>query len=169
MSTPAKSTATKSTAAKKKTAATRSRKAKSEAWEEFARYVKERDCLRTTHMPEVGECISCGKVIPIRFGDRWYGGAHAGHFVPGRGNAILFHPRLVHLQCAACNIYRRGNWPGYYEALVRRWGEKEVTRLVGLRRQVVKNLDFEEVKEKYARRRRRLERIWWNGERWKRK
>lgn len=144
------------------------RKERFEAWVVFSKYIRLRDCMRTTKTKTRGFCVSCGKPLLVRDGDRWLGGAQAGHFIPGRSNAVLFHPRLVHLQCLSCNVYRGGNWVGYLENLVKRWGVGEVTRLLALRHSVVKYIDYTEIKEKYKKKFARLERLRWDGERWRR-
>ena len=59
---------------------------KRKAWDEFSRYVRLRDAIKTTQTKEWAVCCSCGKTYPA-FGT---GCGQAGHFVPGRGNAILF-------------------------------------------------------------------------------
>lgn len=42
-------------------------------------------------------CVTCGKV------KHYKDGIEAGHFVPGRGNAILFEEANCHPQCGPCN------------------------------------------------------------------
>lgn len=47
------------------------------------------------------ECVTCGKI------DRWKK-MHAGHYVDGRNNTVLFNEKLVHPQCFKCNMKKAG-------------------------------------------------------------
>jgi hypothetical protein len=71
-------------------------KAKQDAWNAFSIYIRTRDCLRFTGDPAQGKCITCNK--PFEFKQ-----LQAGHFINGRGNAVLFDERLVYSQCGYCN------------------------------------------------------------------
>lgn len=95
----------------------------------FSRYVRLRDCLRTTGSPEWGECISCGKT----FG---YHELDAGHFVPKRANNY-FSQLGVQAQCRKCNRFQGGNQLGFRRGLVELYGEK-----------IVKVLELENVPNK---------------------
>ena len=53
----------------------------------------------------------------------------AGHFIAGRGNAILFEENGVHPQCYICNITHKGEQLKYYRFMVGKYGEAEVERL----------------------------------------
>lgn len=64
-------------------------KAKADAWSEFSRFIRVRDCLETTGLAFVGVCITCGRRFHIRY-------LQAGHCLPGRSNAKLFDEKLVH-------------------------------------------------------------------------
>lgn len=71
-------------------------KAKDKAWEAFSLYIRTRDCLRFTGNPNDGMCVTCkGKFPRIKL--------QAGHFVAGRGNAVLFNEKIVYSQCGYCN------------------------------------------------------------------
>ncbi len=82
---------------------------KGKAWEEFSKYIRIRDALRTTGTIENAVCCSCSKIYPS-FGK---GCLQAGHFIPGRRAAILFEETGVHGQCYWCNSNNglKGNWP----------------------------------------------------------
>jgi hypothetical protein len=67
-------------------------------------------------------CCTCGATVPWKR-------AQAGHFVPGRGNSILFDERNVHPQCYVCNIRLKGN-PRKYEAFMRaKYGQDVINEL----------------------------------------
>lgn len=48
----------------------------------------------------------------------------AGHFVPGRNDAVLFSEKGVNAQCYRCNMILQGQWPAYYRAMQRRYGQE---------------------------------------------
>lgn len=68
-------------------------------------------------------CVTCGVIRHYK------DGMQAGHFVAGRGNAILFEETNVHPQCYVCNIRKHGHQLEYYYWMKRRYGEREVQRL----------------------------------------
>lgn len=70
--------------------------AKKKAWEAFSLYIRTRDCIRFTGDPEQGMCVTCKSFKPRKE-------LQAGHFVGGRGNAVLFDERLVYSQDGYCN------------------------------------------------------------------
>lgn len=70
--------------------------AKKKAWETFSLYIRTRDCIRFTGDPEQGMCVTCKSFKPRKE-------LQAGHFVGGRGNAVLFDERLVYSQDGYCN------------------------------------------------------------------
>lgn len=70
--------------------------AKDRAWDAFSLYVRTRDCLRFTGDPEQGMCVTCRGKFPRSK-------LQAGHFVAGRGNAVLFNEQIVYSQCGYCN------------------------------------------------------------------
>ena len=96
---------------KKKTVA----KKKKKVWESFSRYIRLRDCLRTTGCTSWGLCITCGKRNHFKL-------LQAGHFVPGRHNANLFSERGVHAQCYNCNVNLKGNTLEYRRKIIGLYG-----------------------------------------------
>ena len=84
-------------------------------WPIFSRYIRIRDCITTTGKSNFGACCTCGKVYPIKR-------LQAGHFIPGRTNAILFDADQVHAQCYRCNVQRSGMWHMYYLFMLRKGG-----------------------------------------------
>ena len=86
-------------------------RAKECAWKAFAIFIKVRDCLFTTRTRDRGKCISCGFEFPIEKLD-------AGHYISGRGGAVLFSEEGVHAQCKVCNGIKHGNQLHYRRAII---------------------------------------------------
>ena len=107
-----KTTTRKTTTRKTKTKGIRYWKKK--ACVEFSKYIRLRDALKTTGTKDTVICYTCKKSYPA-FG---VGCVQAGHFVPGRGNSILFDERGVHAQCYNCNVNLKGNWPEYMRYMI---------------------------------------------------
>ncbi len=83
-------------------------KVKKDTWILFSKYIRLRDhfryCPGETMFVEtkngsqevkVGKCVTCGAKKPIAA----QGGLQAGHFIPGRNNAVLFCTKGVNSQC----------------------------------------------------------------------
>ena len=92
-------------------------------WKLFSRYIRLRDCIKTTGTTDYGCCVTCGREYK-------FGRLQAGHFVPGRTRAILFDPRCVHAQCYRCNCKLDGAWPPYYRFMQRAYGQEVIDELV---------------------------------------
>jgi len=90
-------------------------KLKNDVWKIFSRYVRLRDCLRTTGSPYYGECISCEETKHIRLLD-------AGHFIPKK-NGNYFSERGVNAQCRKCNRFLGANQLSYRRGIIERYGE----------------------------------------------
>ena len=88
---------------------------KKEAWGLFSRYIRIRDCLKTTGCTSFGLCITCSKRYHFKL-------LQAGHFVSGRHNANLFSERGTHAQCYNCNINLRGNTLEYRRKIIGLYG-----------------------------------------------
>ncbi len=97
---------------KKKTVA----KVKKDVWVVFSRYIRLRDCLKTTGCASWGLCITCEKRYHFKL-------LQAGHFISGRHNANLFSERGTHAQCYNCNINLRGNTLEYRRQIIEMYGE----------------------------------------------
>ena len=119
-------------------------KLKKEVWREFSLYIRLRDCLKTTGTLESGKCVSCGLEFPIKECD-------AGHFIPGRGGAILFDETCVHLQCKRCNLFLGGNLLPYRRAIVAMYGEgyDEYLEEKALQVKKFQRWELEEMKEMF--------------------
>ena len=120
---------------------------KQKAWDEFSKYIRLRDAIKTTDRQDFLICCSCGKTYPA-FG---VGCAQAGHFIPGRKNAVLFDERNVHGQCYNCNHTLKGNWPGYMSFMLKKYNQAVVDELLRLNKTVRKyrEPELEEIRDKY--------------------
>lgn len=79
--------------------------------------------------------------------------AHAGHFVPGRRNAVLFNEDVVRPQCPTCNLWEGGAYHRYTLRMLKEFGEKRVLELLALKHEVKKytRSDLDELIEHYKR------------------
>ena len=119
-------------------------KAKKETWDAFSKYIRMRDCLRTTGCTSWGLCITCNKRLHFKM-------LQAGHFIPGRHNANLFNEKGCHAQCYNCNMNLRGNTLEYRRKIIELYGAGWDEVLEQRARQTVKYSvkDLEEKKEEY--------------------
>ena len=107
-------------------------KLKKECWVLFSRYIRLRDCFRTTGCTSFGLCITCQKRYHFKL-------LQAGHFIAGRHNANLFSEEGTHAQCYNCNINLHGNTLEYRRQIMKLYGKgydetlelqsKQVTKL----------------------------------------
>ena len=91
-------------------------------WPIFSRFTRLRDCVRTTGTRAWALCISCGRRYHFKC-------LQAGHFIPGRRNANLFHEKGCHAQCYNCNITLKGNTLEYGDALKLLYGDNIIEEL----------------------------------------
>lgn len=123
-------------------------KAKKDAWDAFSRYIRTRDCLRFTGDPDEGMCVTCKRNYPFKE-------LQAGHFIQGRGNAVLFDERLVYSQCRGCNgnppYGKGGNYVEYFRFMLDEVGLEKIDEFRRLKNttKVYKEYDFQELKEFY--------------------
>ncbi len=92
-------------------------------WDICSRYIRLRDCLKTTGTKKWGYCVTCGTLYH-------YKKLQAGHFTCGRKDAVLFEESGIHAQCYRCNIERSGEWPTYYKFMQAEYGQDEIERLI---------------------------------------
>lgn len=124
-------------------------KAKDKAWVAFSRYIRTRDCIRFRKSLTEGICVTCKRVYPI-------GQLQAGHFIPGRNNAVLLDERIVYSQCAGCNLAPPrglgGNYIEYFVFMEHEWGREKIDEFRALKHQtkIMKAFDWsmEELKFK---------------------
>lgn len=96
---------------------------KDKTWRAFSRMIRIRDCLKTASSDAWGLCVTCGKQHDIR-------DLQAGHYIPGRKNAILFDERGVHAQCRGCNIWGRGQPQKFHAFMLGEYGQEVIDELV---------------------------------------
>jgi len=101
------------------------------AKEQFSRYVRLRDCIKTTGSVDYGKCVTCGEVKHISE-------LHCGHFISGRGNSLFFEETNSAAQCGECNTSLGGNPEVYRMEMIKKYGLEEVKRLESLRHVPVK-------------------------------
>jgi len=121
------------------------KKSKTKAWRAFGEFIRTRDSLETTGTPFSCICCTCGREIP--FGKN----LHAGHFIPGRTNSVLFDEKNCHGQCAHCNTYLHGALDKYYVYMLNKYGETEIDRLERLKTTTTKFVasDYELIAKLY--------------------
>lgn len=126
-------------------------KAKRLAWDAFSIYIRTRDCLRFTGDPTEGICVTCKRPYPFKQ-------LQAGHFISGRGNAILFDERLVYTQCLGCNgnppYGKGGNYVEYFRFMIDEVGLEKIDEFRALKNtdKVYKQFHFEELEKDYKER-----------------
>jgi 5-methylcytosine-specific restriction endonuclease McrA len=97
---------------------------KDKVWKLFSRYIRLRDRLvEDGVVTDYCPCCSCGRVYDLKQ-------MQAGHFIPGRRNSNLFDDRGCHAQCYSCNMHKNGNWPGYYEFMLKTYGQSVIDDLL---------------------------------------
>lgn len=93
-------------------------KLKKELWALVSQYV------RTSVADQFGmvTCVTCGR-------RKHYKQMHAGHFIPGRHNAVLFDIRGIHPQCYGCNVVLGGNARKYDKWMKENMGQEVIDDL----------------------------------------
>lgn len=131
-------------------------KAKKEAWTEFSKYIRTRDCLKTTGKITEGICISCGKLFIFKK-------LQAGHFIPGRHNGNLFSEKFVNAQCWQCNAPaflggKNGNALAYRRTMIKLYGENaEQEAEQEASQQIIRKVfNYEELKDYYKKETKKL-------------
>jgi hypothetical protein len=130
---------------KKKTAR---QKAKEDAWNAFSRYIRTRDCLRFTGDPTQGKCVTCNRNYP-------FAQLQAGHFIQGRGNAVLFDERQVYSQCIGCNgnppYGKGGNYIEYFIFMEKEWGREKIDEFRAMKHEtkIYKIYDLQAIGQEY--------------------
>ena len=120
------------------------KKSKAKAWALFSRYIRLRDCIKDTGNTQEGFCYTCRRLLPIKE-------LQAGHFLPGRGGAVLFQEYQVHAQCMPCNVWKRGDWPNYFDHMIQDYGRKRVDKIMESRHETKqwKVYELDEIAETY--------------------
>jgi len=92
-------------------------------WKEFSKFIRTRDCLKTTGRPDKGKCITCDQTVPFKK-------LQAGHFIPRQYKSTRYDENNNHAQCFACNMFMGGNVAIYGEKIKKLYGEEERQRLI---------------------------------------
>jgi len=114
------------------------KKLKKKAWKYFSLYIR----LKGADKDGNCQCVTCG--VTKHFKE-----LHAGHFIDGRGNAVLFDERLVQVQCFRCNSKLPGCLAGnkvkYTLFMIndRGWSLDAIEHFEKLKHKVVKISDSE--------------------------
>lgn len=120
---------------------------KKRAWDNFSKYIRARDALKTTGDLDYCLCITCGRKTPT-FG---IGCIQAGHFIASRVNSILFDERNCHAQCYSCNVGHGGAYVEYFIKMEELYGREVIDELRALKNQTVtyKWFDYERIAKEY--------------------
>ena len=111
---------------------------KTAAWQEFSRYIRNRDNYT---------CVTCGRKDESR-------NMHAGHFIQASGRLILFFDETnVNAQCIGCNLYMSGNLIKYSLFIREKYGEtydKElIKKALEYKHNGYSKKELKEIKDKY--------------------
>lgn len=104
---------------------------KEKTWTLFSRWIRRRDCLKTTGDEFKGLCYTCGACKDFM-------DLQAGHFRHGHSKMSYFDERNVHAQCNKCNLYLSGNLSIYSANLVRDYGPQILDELIALSNKTLK-------------------------------
>lgn len=117
-------------------------KAKKKAVYAFQKWVRNREKIGN-----LNTCVTCGRMYPVE----GKGCIQAGHFIAGRGNAILFDERGCWPQCYICNVVKKGNMIKYYKWMLERYGQAVINKLEILDTTTVKYTvqDYLDIEAKY--------------------
>lgn len=123
------------------------KKARANAWSQFSLFIRLRDSIKTTGTKQTCLCITCGNSRPT--GGK--GCVQAGHFIPGRGNSVLFEEDQVNGQCYVCNYRLKGNWVEYECIMIERHGKEKVEEMKKMARQtkIYTVADYLEIETRY--------------------
>lgn len=119
-------------------------KAKDKAWAAFSIYIRTRDCIRFRQSLTDGICVTCKREYPFKQ-------LQAGHFISGRGNAVLFDDRLVYTQCYGCNVGRNGAYVEYFVFMEQEWGRDKIDEFRALKHdtKIYKEFHFKELEQEF--------------------
>lgn len=128
-----------------KNSTTENKKIKKITWNWFSKYIRLRDCLKTTKTMTRGICYTCGKEFDFK-------DLQAGHCISGRGNYILLDEDCVFAQCYRCNIALKGNYDVFIPKIIRErslewFEEKKRLSKISIKKNWLEEL--EKYKEKY--------------------
>ena len=82
----------------------------------FSKYIRARDCIRTTGSLEYGVCCTCGET-------KEYSKLQCGHFASRRYNSTRFDETNTAAQCIICNMYDQGRQYEFGKYIDARYGQ----------------------------------------------
>lgn len=91
-------------------------------WRAFSKYIRTRDCMRTTGTMVAAKCVTCPKISAMKGND-------AGHFISRGKGSVKYDPRNCHIQCQTCNRFQQGNWFEYRKWMLEFYGEDAVNEI----------------------------------------
>ena len=97
---------------------------KEKAWAACSRYIRVLNADKTGMV----ECVTCNK-------KKNWKEIQAGHYIQGRGNAILFELRNIHPQCMRCNVMMNGRLDDYTKFMLNKYGVDVVMELQNMKYQ----------------------------------
>lgn len=111
----------------------------------FKRWIRRRDCLKTTGTLEKGHCYTCGRLYDFE-------DLQGGHFQQGCHGATYFLEDNVHAQCCHCNTFMHGNLMYYTINMIKEYGQERVDELIRLNHTTrkFKPWEYEEIINKYT-------------------
>lgn len=123
---------------------------KKKAWEKCSEYNRRKDVGSVG----IGQCCTCPRYIAWQDGD-------AGHFQSGRGNAVLFYDKGIHLQCKKCNGPGNGEQYKYGLYIENRYGKEEVEYQQNLKGQIVQYTakDYKRIHDEYIEKLQTLDKV----------
>lgn len=107
----------------------------------FSEWIRRKDCSYYGQ----AMCVSCGMV------SRWQD-QQCGHFLPRHYLAGRWNEANCFVQCPSCNVFKRGNYPGFASFLNRTYGPDRIEELVALKWVAMKfsRSDLQAAIDKYA-------------------
>ena len=116
------------------------RNLKARCWKVFSEYIRRREA------DEGGTayCFTCGQ-------PKFWKELHAGHFIGGRTNSVLFNEEIVKPQCLMCNVFLGGNYGPYTLKMLDLHGREKVEEFMALKHQTKKytKSDLEDLIQTY--------------------
>jgi len=108
----------------------------------LSKYIRLRDCIRTTWTKEVFKCCSCWCLTHFSKWDAW-------HFISRSYTAVKFDERDVYAQCRKCNRFQQGCWDKMYEHVKKLHWQEVIDELMQKKNEIVRYIDYDELSDKY--------------------
>lgn len=112
------------------------------AWWWFSKYIRIRDCIRTTWTKNIFKCCSCRSLTLF---EEW----DAGHFISRSYKQTKFDERNVCAQCRKCNRFQQGCWDRMYEHILKLHWQDTIDDLLKKKNEIVRYIDYAELSDKY--------------------